>query len=140
MGFAVCYRSTRPVGVEEADGIKQAANTLSRGHTWLGCEPVKFFSAQDDGSLFGGSKPNFQPHPDDAAAADRMGMPNGAMHDLLDILCQLSRDHRIDWEISHDHSGGPVGYVRAGACDEAVAAKIEVFADLGDVLGDLSLG
>jgi hypothetical protein len=57
--------------------------------------------------------------------------------DLLDILCQLSREHRIDWEISHDYSDGPIGYIRGGVCDDAVLTQIEAFADLGDVLGDL---
>ncbi|MDZ7617030.1 MAG: hypothetical protein U1E05_08500, partial [Patescibacteria group bacterium] len=45
--------------------------------------------------------------------------------------------HGIDWEISHDHSDGPVGYIRSGVCDEEVASQAEAFAGLNDVLGDL---
>jgi hypothetical protein len=137
MGFTVYYRSTRPVSQAEAEAVEQSVDDLCRGRTWLGCEPVGLFPGQADGHLFGGSKPNFQPHPDDAAAAARSGLPDGTTRDMLDILCQLSRDHGVDWEISHDYSDGPVGYVRDGVCDEAVLAQVEGFADLGDILAGL---
>jgi hypothetical protein len=137
MGFTVYYRSTRPVSPEEADAIEQAADRLCRGRTWLGCEPVGFFAERADGRLFGGSKPNFQPHPDDAAAAAREGLPDGTTRDLLDILCRLSREHGVDWEISHDYSNGPVGTIRDGIADGDVLSQLEAFADLGDILGDL---
>jgi hypothetical protein len=136
MGFTVYYRSTRPVPPAEADAVPRAAGAAGAGRTWLGCEPVHFFSGDDGGHLLGGSKPNFSPHPDDAAAAARTGLPNGTARDLLDVLARLSRDHGIDWEISHDHSGGPIGLVRAGVCDPDVLAQVEAFADLGDILAE----
>jgi hypothetical protein len=138
MGFSVYYRSTHPVSPAKAAAIERAAQALCQGRTWLGCEPVGFFAGQADGHLFGRSKPNFQPHPDDAASAARSGLPDGTTRDLLDVLCRLSRKHRIDWEVSHDYSDGPVGYIRGGVCDDAVWAQIEALADLGDVLGDLT--
>src|SRR5205823_4902371 len=77
----------------------------------------------EDGHLCGCSKPSFRPHPDDAAAAVREGLPDGTPLDMLDILCQLSRDHGIDWEIDHDESDGPVGYIRSGVADEEVSPR-----------------
>jgi len=136
MGFAVYYRSTRPVAPTESEAIREAASAANEGRTWLSCEPVHFFP-DDDRHLMGGSKPNFVPHPDDAAAAAREVLPDGTTRDLLDILCQLSRDHRIDWKISHDYSERPIGYIRGGVCDGDVLAQLEAFADLGDLLGDL---
>jgi hypothetical protein len=138
MGFSVYYRSTRPVAPDEADAIKRAAARLCRDRSWLGCEPVGFFPGRADGHLFGRSKPNFQPHPDDAASAARSGLPDGTTRDLLDVLCQLSRAHRIDWEVSHDYSGGPVGYIRRGVCEPEALTQLEAFADLADVLGGLA--
>jgi hypothetical protein len=135
MGFSIYYRSTRPVNPAEADAIRETARTASAGRTWLSCEPIHFFGGQEDGHLFGGSKPNFQPHPDDAAAAAREGLPDGTTRDMLDILCLLSRDHKVDWDLSHDH--GPVGYIRGGVCDPRVLDQIEALADLGDILGEL---
>jgi hypothetical protein len=56
---------------------------------------------------------------------------------MLDVLCKLSLDHDIEWEISHDHSGGPIGYIRDGICDKQVRDQVEAFADLDDILGEL---
>ena len=133
MGFAVYYRSTRPVTPAEADAVRAAAGAANAGRTWLGCEPVHFFPDAGDGHLFGGSKPNFDPHPDDAASAAREGLPNGTTRDLLDVLCQLSREHGIDWELSHDHDPA-VGFIRGGVCDAQARAQIETFADVGDLI------
>jgi hypothetical protein len=135
MGFTVYYRSTLPVGPDERAAIKRTTRELCRGRTWLGCEPVHFWETED-GHLEGGSKPNFQPHPDDVAAAAREGLPDGTIRDTLDVLCRLSSDAGIDWEISHDYSDGPVGFVRGGVCDDDVLAQVEAFADLGDYLAD----
>src|ERR1700692_3438623 len=98
MGFTIYYRSTGPIGAAQADAIRDAAATRVEGRTWLSCEPVHFFQDQQDDRLLGGSKPNFQPHPDDAASAAREGLPDGAVRDLVEILCTLSRDFEVDWQ------------------------------------------
>jgi hypothetical protein len=129
MGFTIYYRSTRPVSPAKAAAVEAAARVLRRGRTWLSCEPIHFFKDQDDGHLLGGSKPNPMPDPDDAAAA-REGLPDGTTRDLLHILCHLSREHGIDWEISHDYSGGPAGYIRKGIADGLIVNQLEALADL----------
>jgi hypothetical protein len=139
MGFTVYYRSARPVRAAEADAIRRAARRANAGRTWLGCEPVHFFEGAEDGHLLGGSKPNFLPHPDDAAAAGREGLPDGTTRDLLDILCQLSREYGVDWALSHDYEPA-LGFIRGGVCDDAAREQIDALADLGDVLGELELG
>ena len=133
MGFSIYYRSTRPVLPPESDTIRQAAHAANEGRTWLSCEPVHFYRGEEDGHLLGSSKPNFLPHPDDAAAAAQEGLPDGTTRDMLDILCRLSREHGIDWELSHDHDPS-IGFIRAGVCDEEAISQIEVFGDLGDIL------
>jgi hypothetical protein len=96
------------------------------------------FTRDQDGHVDGFSKPNATPDPYDAAAAVREGLPDGTTRDLLDILCQLSREHGIDWEISHDESGGPVGYIRRGVTDAKVDGLMDLFAELpGNILRDL---
>jgi hypothetical protein len=137
MGFTIYYRSTRPVPSERADAIRAAAYELIDGRTWLSCEPVGFFPDQEDGHLFGGSKPNFQPHPDDAASAAKEGLPDGTVNDLLDILCQLSSEFDVDWEFSHDHDAGPIGHVRGGVCEPRLRDQMEAFGDLGNILQEL---
>ncbi|QJW98859.1 hypothetical protein [Frigoriglobus tundricola] len=139
MGLTVYYYSTRPLAPAEADTIRRAAEVANEGRTWLGCEPVHFFPSDPVGHLLGGSKANLQPHPDDAASAARSELPDGTTRDMLDVLCQLSRDHAIDWALSHDYNTD-LGFIRAGVCDGDVLAQIEAFADLGDALGDDALG
>jgi hypothetical protein len=138
MGFSIYYRSTRPVSPEEAVAIPRAAEQATTGRTWLSCEPVHFLEgeSEDGGQLFGGSKPNFSPHPDDAASAASEGLPDGDIQDLFDVLCQLSRDHNIDWEIGHDHEPGPIGYIRDGVCDPRLRGLPEALADLARLIGE----
>lgn len=135
MGFAFTYRTTRPVSPAKAEPIKRAAERLCHGRTWLSCEPV-FIDRAPDGHLSGSSKPSFGPDPADAAAAAREGLPDGTSGDVLDILCQLSREHGVDWEISHDYSEGPVGYIRKGVAEDQVVGQMEALSDLGDIFGE----
>jgi hypothetical protein len=138
MGFAIYYRSTRPVSRGQADAIRSAAERLSEGRTWLSCEPVCFFPDTTDGTLFGGSKPNFQSNPEDVAAAAREGLPDGTVRDLLDVLCRLSKAHGVDWEFHHDYDPEPIGFVRNGVADANLAQQVEGFADVGDILNDFA--
>ena len=136
MGVSIWYVSTRPIDPERAEAVVSAARAASAGRTWLSCEPVSL-RIDEDGRLEGFSKPNFHPHPDDVASAASKGLPDGTARDMLDILCRLSRDHGVDWEICHDHSDGPVGSINAGECDDVVFERVEVFADLAEILGDI---
>ena len=103
MGFKINYRSDRPITAAEAEVIQQAADAGCLGRTWLHCEPVHFYPLEADGFLIGGSKPNFQPDLDDAASAALEALPDGTSRDMLDVLCQISRDHEFNWLLSHDH-------------------------------------
>ena len=140
MDFTVYYRSLETVDAEKRASIEAACDELCRERMWLSCEPVCFFGGDDDGHMMGGSKPNFMPHPDDLASAKSEGLPDGTTQDALDVLCQLSRDHGVDWEISHDYSDGPIGLIRNGHADPEVLQQIEGFGELGNILGEFELG
>jgi hypothetical protein len=127
----VTYRSTRRVNRDKAVAVDQAATVLTHGRTWLSCEPVGF-RRDPDGHLSGSSKPAFQVDPSDAASAAEEGLPDGTTRDVLDILCQLSREHDIDWEIGDDYRR-PIGYIRKGVADAKVAEMMEVLAGLRDI-------
>jgi hypothetical protein len=47
------------------------------------------------------------------------------VRDLIDALCQISRDHHVDWEIEHDYYDGVVGYIRSGLADDKLVAEID---------------
>jgi len=132
MGFAFYYQSTEAVDSRKRAAIDADCRRLCEGRTWLSCEPVHFGDV--DGHMWGGSKPNYMPHPDDAADAALQGLPDGTVQDALNILCQLSRDHGVDWEITHDEADGPIGFIRNGQADYEVVTQLEQFASLVDVL------
>lgn len=132
MSFAIAYRTTESVDDELASRLTAAASAARTAHTWLSCEPP--ILQIDDGHLLGSSKPNFMPHPDDVASAETEGLPDGTVNDLLDLLCKWSSDFAVDWEISHDYSDGPLGYIRNGVCDSGVRRQCEAFSQLGEIM------
>lgn len=136
MGFSIYYRSLQELDDDQVRAIESDSRGLSAGRTWLACEPPHFFPI-DDGYLFGGSKPNFQPHPDDAAAAAAEGLPDGTVADLIAVLCELSSRHGVDWEIRHDYSDGPVGTIRVGTAEPGLMLQIEGILDLANLTGEL---
>ncbi len=132
MGFAIAYRTTEPVNHEVATRLEAAASAACAARTWLSCEPpiLQFH----DGHLLGISKPNFMPHPLDVTSAANEGLPDGVVSDLLTLLCKWSSDFAVDWEISHDYSNGPLGYIRNGICDAKVRTQCEAFGHLAEDL------
>lgn len=134
MGFAIGYRTTEELSPALQREVIASLEQQSAGRTWLSCEPPILLD--DGGCLRGSSKPNFYPHADDVASARSHELPDGTVKDLLDCLCRVSAEFDIDWEIVHDYSDGPVGYIHCGACDDEVRTQCEAFADLADDLRD----
>ncbi|WP_165224057.1 hypothetical protein [Aquisphaera insulae] len=132
MGFSVHYRSTRAVTAAEAEAIDQAAARLCDDPDWVGCEPVCFSECIDadlgdgiypDGYLSGSSKPGMRPHREYVIPGEETRFVT--IRDLIDALCQISRDHQVDWEIGHDYHDGPVGTIRSGLADDELVAEID---------------
>lgn len=138
MGFTIAYESTKPVPRATAEQIRAATDELCQGYTWLSCEPVDFFETPNQGKLWGASKPNFFPHPDDVASAAKERLPDGTVTTMLDILCQLSRDYRVDWRLSHELDPRPMGFIRGGECAPGLVEAIDGFEEL--VAGMQNLG
>jgi hypothetical protein len=140
MGFTINYESTKHVPRATVDQMRQATNELCRGYTWLSCEPVGFFELANQGKLWGASKPNFFPHPDDVAPAANDGLPDGTVMTLLDILCQLSRDYHVDWRLSHELDARPMGFIRGGECAPGLVDAIDGFEQLVAGMQNLEQG
>jgi len=132
MGFTVAYQSTEAISPALQREMIDTMSHLIKGRTWLSCEPPTLVN--ENGILCGASKPNFTPHPDDISSAKLEGLPDGTLNDLLEVLCGLSRQYDVDWEISHDHCDGPVGYIRKGVCDNDVRTQCDAFNNLADEL------
>ena len=83
-----------------------------------------------------GLLPNFLPHPADVASAQAEGLPDGTLNDVVDVLCILSKQFGIEFELSHDHSDGPIGYVRDGFCEDDARSQLSALAELAKDLAD----
>jgi hypothetical protein len=132
MGFSIHYDATEQISPALQREMTEAANQLLEGRTWLSCEPPLL--SEYEGSFGGGVKPNVVKHPEDVAAAQQEALPDGTLNNAIEVLCELSRRFDVDWEISHDHSDGPLGYIRCGVCDEDVREFCDA---MTDVAGDL---
>ena len=143
MGFSIYYRSTKEVTSNQMRDIEAHATELNKSRTWLSCEPVSFRTVNGGDHLLGGSKPNLEPHPDDIASAATEDLPDGTVNDLFDVLAQISKEHSVDWEISHDHSPEPIGFIINGVPDATLLDLASSFAGLNeaiaDVMGDLGI-
>lgn len=137
MGACIYYRSLRTVSDAQRSVIETAAKAAEEARTWLSCEPVHF-GLSEGGSLRGGSKPNFSPDAEEAAAAGKAGLPDGSVLDLLDVLSNLSREYGIDWEITFE-DGPSVGYIRNGHCDPEILVGAEQLVQVGKMLAEMSL-
>jgi hypothetical protein len=128
MGISIHYTTTRAVTQVEGDAIREAAAVANEGRSWLSSEPVCFVPGLQDGKLFGASKPNFSPDPADAQHAAESGLPDAGPREVIEILCTLSRDHKVDWEVGHDF--GALGFIRDGVAEPQLAALIDAFSDV----------
>lgn len=124
--YDISYRSTRAATAAEAEAIDQAATRLCEDPDWVGCEEISFyecFDAYAEGHLSGCSKLSLKPQQEYAIPGVETRIVT--IRDLIDALCQISRDHQIDWEIGHDYHDGPVGYIRSGLADDKLVAEID---------------
>lgn len=137
MGFCIYYRSSEPMHPALAFEINQHAQRLTSGYTWLSCEPV-ILDQRPDGFLGGGSKPNFVPDPIDAQSAESSSLPDGTVMTMVEVLCELSRDHPVDWEICHDYEPGPIGRIREGQAETELVEQLETLGTIGDLLDELA--
>ncbi len=134
MEFTVYYTSTKPVPTGLRTKIEETVESLNNGHSWLSCEPVGFFSEDDEGRWIGGSKPIFdEVYEDDIAFGEKSGLPHGNLDAVVEILSKISSQYRVNWEFSHDYSDGPIGTIQDGRCDDELT---QALSELSDIDGD----
>jgi hypothetical protein len=137
MGFTIQYESTRPVDEPLARQIEARCEALCEGRIWVSCEPV-FLSADHlrGGHICGGSKPNLHPQPDDIQTVQESGLPDGTFGDLIEVLCTLSSEFKIDWNLGHDFDS-EVGSIQNGTPDRELVTLVESFSEAENLLGQM---
>lgn len=136
MGVTIEYYTKSDVKLDEVKAIVAAANEPD-SQPWLLCEPINFLQMSGfENQLFGASKLNLMPHPDEKAEAE--ANYNSEQNDLtflLNKLEELSKRFGVAWVIQLE--GSPIGSIENGVCEPAVRDAIEAMADLADEFGDL---
>lgn len=133
MGYSINYSSVDPIAPHVAETLLQDVHRLCEGRTWLSCEPL-FLSDDGSGRFGGGSKPSFEPSADDIAAARQEGLPDGTVTDVLEILCELSKTHGIDWEVGDDFE--PFGFIRDGRADSGLFERIHAIGEFSEMAAE----
>lgn len=137
MGFAIHYRSTESMHPAQAFEIKQHAERLIERYLWASCEPV-LLHQQTDGHLVGQSKPTFFPAEINGGSHRCNGLSDGTVMTVAEVLCELSREFGIHWEIGHDYEPQPIGVIGDGVVDDELMEQLETFGSIGDLLDDFA--
>ena len=136
MGLSIRYRSVLPMHPARAFEIKKYAAELNEMYAWIGCDQV-VVNQSTDGLLGGASTTSFII---DAEFVEEMESSNeesaGDIATLIDVLCELSRAHDVDWEIEHDYEPDVIGCIRNGIADIQVLEELETIRTIGEMLGD----
>ena len=134
MGLSIHYRSIQPMHPAAAFEIKKQASELNDLYAWNGCEEV-VLEQRTDGILAGSSVTSFVVDAE-FLAADASLDSAGDIARLIDVLCELSRCHEVDWEIEHDYEPEVVGCIREGIADIELIEELETIQTIGEMLGD----
>lgn len=118
----------------QAFEIKKQAANLNDLYSWEGCDEVGL-EQKSDGFLSGSSPTTFVADAEMLHEFDSLESA-GDMEALVDVLCELSRNHEVDWEIRHDYEPDVIGYIREGIADIEVLEELETIRTIGEMLGD----
>lgn len=129
MGVTIAYFTKTDVTPDEVTAIV-AASQEPDNQPWLYCEPIHFLDMPGfENRLFGASKLNLMPDPDEKAEAEANYDPEkNDLEFLLDKLAEISQRFDVNWEIQIE--GSPVGSIENGVCDDEVREAIELMSNL----------
>lgn len=136
MGVTIEYYTKSDVTLEIVKAIVAATNEPDN-QPWLLCEPIHFFNMPGfENQLFGASKLNLMPDPDEKAeAVAYYDSEKNDLEFLIDKLAEISGRFGIDWVVQIE--GSPIGSIENGVCDPAVRDAVEAMADVAGEIGDL---
>ncbi|MGB7326415.1 MAG: hypothetical protein WBD31_16195, partial [Rubripirellula sp.] len=122
MAFSLRYRSTEAMHPARAFEIKADATILVARYQWTHCQPIEL-DQPSDGRLVGISDNDSEWSNDFVEI--RADVPFGNVIVIADLLCELSRRHRVGWELSDAESGRSIGEIRSGTIDSQLTAKLQ---------------
>ncbi|MCI0640551.1 MAG: hypothetical protein L0Y72_06410 [Gemmataceae bacterium] len=136
MGYTLSYRSCNSVSPEQEAAIRQAADAINQGRTWT----LAFEKDERDGHLLCAMKSAEVPDGTRAAGEARKWPGPYEAKCLLDALCTISHDCKVDWEIRDTYCLRPIGLIRDGVCHADKEAQEEAARNMAEVLLGSKLG
>lgn len=133
MGYTLSYRSCHRVDPEQETAIRRAADAFNDGRAWV----LTFLKNEADGHLVCVMQSTEKPD-GEAGGAPKWPGPYEAKC-LLDGLCGISRECKVDWEIRDSYCLRPIGVIRNGVCHSDPEAQAEAVRNMGEVLSRRSL-
>lgn len=130
MGFCIQYRSTESMHPATAYAVEQSADHWNSQFAWSLCEPV-ILKQRTDGRLVGQSDVRFECAAE--LVADDHSLPEAILMTLIEVLCRLSFEHAVDWEVNDGEQTGLTGQIREGVADESLVEQIETLDGIGDL-------
>lgn len=134
MGFCLYYRSSEPMHPALAFEIGEDVDRLVQQFDWCNCGPVKL-KQETDGFLAGECGAWFRT--DDDLENPFSSLPPAVLMTVIEVLCDLSANHDVDWVIGHDYEMGPVGRICDGIADADLIEEIETLDSIGDLIEDI---
>ena len=130
MGCPLTYRTCRPLSPEEEEAVRLAIDAFNLGRSWV----LTVRRDNRDGHLTCVMEPGDDSpgHPAGGKAPRWPGAYEAQC--LLDGLCGISRDCRVDWEIHDPYGLRPIGTIRSGRCLADPEAQAEAVRNRGELL------
>lgn len=60
---------------------------------------------------------------------------DGPLLDLLNVLCELSKKFKLDWELTLEDDDQPLGVISHGIAESELLTAIQSITGLGEILG-----
>jgi hypothetical protein len=134
MGFCLYYRSSEPMHPALAFEIGEDVDRLVQQFAWCNCDPVTL-KQETDGFLAGESNAWFCTG--DVQDDTFSSLPPAVLMTVIEVLCQLSANHDVDWVFGHDYEVGPVGRICDGIAEADLIEEIETLDSIGDLIDDI---
>jgi hypothetical protein len=124
------YRTCQLISPEQEAAIRLAVDSFNQGRTW----GLTLRRDEHDGHLICGMKPIDVPDGDPAAGKEAKWPGAYEARCLLNGLCGISRECKVDWEVHQTYGLRPVGYIRTGECHDDPEASAEAGRNMCEVL------
>ncbi|TWU51831.1 hypothetical protein [Rubripirellula reticaptiva] len=135
MAFSLRYQSTEAMHPARAFEIKADAAILVAKYQWTHCQAIDL-DQPSDGRLVGISEND--PEWSNDFVDTKEDVPVGTVIVIAELLCELSRRHRVGWELADADSGQSIGEIRSGTIESRLITQLQWIHSADQMLDETS--